>query len=97
MAPARSIQCISRPPSREFKGLASFGSTISAISEIDSRTGRGRINFALSSSFINCHSRAIGLQIAVRESEHARVRMQVEPTFVYQIKRQFPMLDGSVV
>src|SRR6266436_1974560 len=53
MAPARSIQCIRRPPSSAFSGLASLGRTISAISEIDSRTGRGRDNLALSLSFIN--------------------------------------------
>jgi len=41
MAPARSIQCIRRPPSRAPRGLASFGKTISAISDCESRTGRG--------------------------------------------------------
>ena len=41
MAPARSIQCIRRPPSSAASGLASFGSTISAISDCESRTGRG--------------------------------------------------------
>src|SRR6266436_2425113 len=53
MAPARSIQCMRRPPRSALSGLASLGSTISVISEIDSRTGRG-INFALSPSFIDC-------------------------------------------
>src|SRR5207253_3790021 len=52
MAPARSIQCMRRPPRSALSGLASLGSTISVISEIDSRTGRG-VNFALSPSFIN--------------------------------------------
>src|ERR1035437_7174310 len=54
MAPARSIQCMRRPPRSAFSALASLVRTISTISEIDSRTGRGRVNFALSSSFIEC-------------------------------------------
>src|SRR3984957_13749103 len=41
MAPARSIQCMRRPPNRAARGLASFGRTISAISDCESRTGRG--------------------------------------------------------
>src|SRR5258708_14789545 len=41
MAPARSIQCIKRPPSRAASGFASLGRTISAISDCESRTGRG--------------------------------------------------------
>ena len=44
-APARSIQCIRRPPSRALSGFASFGKTISAISETEACTGRG-INFS---------------------------------------------------
>src|SRR5580693_4440761 len=96
-APARSIQCIKRPPTNAFRGLASFGMTISAISEIDSRTGRG-ISFVLS-SFINCEMRrttlscAIRLQVAVCESEHTRVGKCVEPDFAHQIKSQFPVFD----
>src|SRR5580700_5277776 len=41
MAPARSIQCIKRPPSSAPSGLASLGRTISAISDCESLTGRG--------------------------------------------------------
>src|SRR5579863_1583830 len=48
MAPARSIQCMKRPPSSAPSGLASLGRTISAISDCESLTGRG-INM---SSFI---------------------------------------------
>src|SRR5205085_7420637 len=36
-----SIQCIKRPPSKAFSGLASLGRTISAISDCESCTGRG--------------------------------------------------------
>src|ERR1700735_3953312 len=53
MAPARSIQCMRRPPSSAFRGLASFGRTISAISEVESHTGRG-VRFAWSWSLIEC-------------------------------------------
>src|SRR5215471_3646060 len=48
MAPARSIQCMRRPPRRAPSGLASLGRTISAISDWESRTGLGN---AKSSSF----------------------------------------------
>src|ERR1700733_2157951 len=41
-APARSIQCISRPPSSAPRGLVSFGKTSSIISDFDSLIGLGR-------------------------------------------------------
>src|ERR1700736_1764268 len=47
MAPARSIQCIRRPPSRAASGLASLGNTVSAISDCESRTGRGESEASL--------------------------------------------------
>src|SRR5258708_38217527 len=73
MAPARSIQCMRRPPRSAFSGLASLGSTISVISEIDSRTGRG-VNFALSPSFIDCQLVARSLNwsfIIVRQQQRS--------------------------
>src|ERR1017187_9655658 len=99
MAPARSIQCMRRPPRSEFSGLASFGSTSSVISEIDSRTGRGQVNVALSSSTIRLldeNSALTGakcLQIAVCEPEDARVRMRIQPGPARQVQYQFPMFD----
>ena len=56
---ARSIQCISRPPSREPSGLASLGRTNCTISEADSATGFGLRNtsnllFAGSCSRFRC-------------------------------------------
>src|ERR1035438_4709626 len=57
MAPARSIQCMRRPPRRALSGLASLGRTISVISEIESRTGRAPLaSFVLSSVIIICRS-----------------------------------------
>src|ERR1039458_9517003 len=101
IAPARSIQCMRRPPRSAFSALASLGRTISTISEIDSCTGRGRVKFALSSSFIECQMRtrsagAICLEIGGCESEHTRVRVCVEPNLARQVESQFPVFDRSV-
>src|SRR5436309_827253 len=41
MAPAISMRCMSRPPSKFPSGLASLGRTTSAISDCDSFTVRG--------------------------------------------------------
>src|SRR5271165_1448603 len=111
MAPARAIQCISRPPSSAFSGLASFGNTISVISEIESRTGRERPNFAFSSLFIdrqihpspsssNKNSAlpgAITLEVAGRESYHPRVGMSTNPNLAHQVEDQFAMFNRSVI
>src|SRR5260370_12494794 len=53
MAPARSIQCIKRPPSRAASGLASLGKTISAISDCECRTGGGESRSLLTILFLH--------------------------------------------
>src|ERR1700683_482620 len=55
MAPARSIQCMRRPPSKEPRGLVSLGRTISAMSDCESRTGRGISSSSF--SFMNLFSK----------------------------------------
>src|ERR1051326_9137029 len=101
MAPARSIQCMRRPPSRAASGLASLGSTISAISDCESRTGRG-----VRASVI--HLPLHGVPVAVfRSSVLFQVRLQetfghfldagivvtAEPGCSREIKFQFTLGD----
>src|ERR1035437_2403251 len=84
MAPARSVQCMRRPPRSAFKTLASLGRTISVISEVDSRTGRGRINFALSLSFIDCQ--CIGRLLVDRALvDRRRVDLPLNPSFINRL------------
>src|SRR5215468_8003045 len=88
MAPARSIQCIKRPPSSAPKGLASLGRTSSAISDCDSLTTRG-FNELVSFIFrkIRCRltvcylarPRPPRLQKALGHLLNTRIRMRGQP------------------
>src|ERR1700722_16285481 len=90
MAPARSIQCINRPPSSAPRGLASFGRTSSAISDCESRTGRAEgcssviFVFPLINSgaiFQNALSRLLHprIQKALRHFLQTRIGMRLDP------------------
>src|SRR5215831_12199612 len=96
MAPARSIQCIRRPPSKAPSGFASLGSTISAISDCESRTGRGRSRSRSSMGrvrFCGLAHRPSFLKIGLHETFghllNPRVRMGLEPAptvhFVFEV------------
>src|SRR5579864_4583752 len=99
MAPARSIQCMRRPPSRAASGLASLGNTISAISDCESRTGRG-VRLASLMRLFSVGS-ALLLQIRVQKTLghllNAGVFMCPQPCGLRQIEFQFPMRGGKMV
>src|SRR5580765_2839715 len=101
MAPARSIQCIRRPPNSAPSGLASLGSTISAISDCESRTGRGeRLASAMVLLFCrDCASASfaqVSFQKTLRHLLNADVLMPAEPTCCREIEFQFSLTRGTV-
>src|SRR5258706_8717317 len=98
MAPARSIQCISRPPSRAFRGLVSFGNTISDISDCESRTGRGASRSSVmdvfpSSSFLL----QVRFQKTLRHPLDARIVMPPQPPRLRQIEFEIAMSDRPMI
>src|ERR1017187_6763796 len=101
MAPARSIQCMRRPPSRAASGLASLGSTISAISDCESRTGRGANASSVMELFLSW-SLFSGLLLQVRFQKtfrhllNAYVLMPSEPSCPRQVEFKVAVLDGPV-
>src|ERR1700683_246026 len=107
MAPARSIQCISRPPSSAASGLASFGSTIAAIADCESRTGRGLSVTSVMGVFPSWQSRLkplllgflfqVVLQETFRHLLDARVVVSPQPDRPRQVEFQIAMLDRSMI
>src|SRR5271167_601202 len=101
MAPARSIQCIKRPPSRAASGLASLGSTISAISDCESRTGRANCTSSVMSVYPPCLVlrllSEVRLQKTFRHLLDTRVVVPPDPGRSRQVKLQVAMLDRSMI
>src|SRR5580704_2593065 len=108
MAPARSIQCIRRPPRSAASGLASLGSTISAISDCESRTGRGaRLSSDIRLSLLavervledECSTLLfqVGIQKTLGHPLHACVSMLAQPGCTRKVKLQFTMFYGKMI
>ncbi len=108
MAPARSIQCIRRPPRSAASGLASLGSTISAISDCESRTGRGaRLSSDIRLSLLavervledECSTLLfqVGIQKTLGHPLHACVSVLAQPGCTRKVKLQFTMFYGKMI
>src|SRR5215469_8781400 len=112
MAPARSIQCIKRPPRSAPRGFASLGRTSSAISDCDSRTRRGvrglvsfmdrcgdRLGVFRRSLSIRSEARfgKPRLEEACGHLLDSRVRMATEPATLDNAVLEATVLRGQVI
>src|SRR5579862_1065196 len=112
MAPARSIQCIRRPPRSAPKGFASFGRTSSAISDCDSRTGRGvRGLVSFMDGFGDCcglFRRCLSVSASARFGKprleeafghllNSRVRMETQPAALEHAEFEAAVVGRKVV
>src|SRR5215470_6675253 len=98
-----SIQCIKRPPSKALRGFASFGSTISTISDCDSFTARGgppsglvMDGFALGADSVSFACQP-GIEEAFCHLLDACVRVRSRPCPIAQLELQIPMFSREMI